>query len=320
MIKRIGLTALLVSALTFFMSHTTWAKSNGGYAGAFLRMGLGAEALAQGDAFTARADNGFAGYYNPAGLAFLKQRTAATSYSHLALDRSFNFLGISLPLKPSAGVSIGWINAGVTNIDGRDFDGNHYGNLEYFENAFTFGFANRFSKYVAVGIGVKVLYDLFPETLEDDKALKSTSVGFDVGVIVQPIRELRIGLQARDINAKNSWDTSEYWSEGLTKNDDFPTIFKIGAAYFPIEGLEAEYDLELSSQEVIEHHFGFEYAVFFKGRQQFALRTGYDNDVPTFGFGYLFPIGGLNSQLDAAYIIEDVAPDDTMIFSWSLMF
>ena len=320
MIKQIGLTLFYLLALTLSISSIADAKTNGGYAGAFLRMGLGAEALAQGDAFTARADNGFAGYYNPAGLAFLKQRTAATSYSRLALDRSFNFLGIALPLKPSAGVSIGWINAGVTNIDGRDFDGNHYGNLEYFENAFTFGFANRFSKYVAVGIGVKILYDLFPKTLEDDKALKSTSVGFDVGVMVQPIRKLRIGLQARDINAKNSWETSEYWSEGLTKNDDFPTILKIAAAYFPINGLEAEYDLELSSKDVIEHHFGFEYAVFFMERQQFALRTGYDHDVPTFGFGYLFPIGSLNSQFDAAYIIENVAPDDTIIFSWSLMF
>lgn len=312
------LAAVLISI--FSIRYSAFAETNGGYAGAFLRMGLGAEALAQGDAMVARPVNGYAVYYNPAGLAFLEKRVFSTSYSSLALDRSLNFVSISFPLKPTAGVSVSWINAGVTNIDGRDFDGNHYGTLEYFENAFMFGFANRFSDYVSAGIGVKILYDLYPEMLEDDKALKSTAVGFDIGVLIKPLNGLSIGLQVRDINAKNSWDTSEYWSEGLSKNDQFPTIFKAGAAYTPIDGLTAEYDIEMSSEDVVEHHLGVEFAVIFKPEREFTLRTGYDHDVPTFGFGYVFPLKNLTSRLDAAYIVEDVAPDDTMIFSWSLFF
>ncbi|MBC8279012.1 MAG: PorV/PorQ family protein [FCB group bacterium] len=312
------LAALLISI--FSIRYPALAETNGGYAGAFLRMGMGAEALAQGDAFVARAVNGYSAYYNVAGLAFLENRVFTTSYSHLALDRSLNFMSVAFPLKPTAGVSVSWINAGVTNIDGRDFDGNHYGDLEFFENAFMFGFSNRFSDYVSAGIGVKIMYDLYPEMLEDDKALKSTGVGFDFGLMVRPLKELSIGLQVRDINAKNSWDTSEYWSEGLTKNDEFPTIYKIGAAYSPIPGLTAEYDFEMSSQDVVEHHFGFEFAVIFKPERSFFLRAGYDHDVPAFGFGYMFPIKNLSSRLDAAYVLENIAPDDTMIFSWSLYF
>lgn len=316
---------ILISFLTGLICISTifaplQAETNGGYAGAFLRMGLGAEALAQGDAFVARAVNGYSAYYNVAGLAFLKKRVFTTSYSNLALDRSLNFISAAFPLKPTAGVSVSWINAGVTNIDGRDFDGNHYGNLEYFENAFMFGFANRFSDFVSAGIGVKILYDLYPEMLDDDKALKSTGVGFDFGLMIRPLKDLSVGVQVRDINAKNSWDTSEYWSEGLTKNDDFPTVFKIGTAYTPIPGLTAEYDLEMSSQNAVEHHFGFEFAVIFKPERSFFLRTGYDHDVPAFGFGYLFPIKSFASSIDAAYVMENVAPDDTMIFSWSLYF
>jgi hypothetical protein len=283
-------------------------------------MGLGAEAIAQGDAFTARASNGFATYYNPAGLAFLHKRTLATSYSYLALDRSFNFIGLTFPLKPTAGVSLGWINAGVTNIDGRDYDGNHYGTLEFYQNSFAFGFANRFSQYVSAGISVKILYGLFPDMLEDNKALKANGVGFDFGALVKPVRWLRLGLQVRDINAKYGWDSSEYYSEGMSKNDQFPTIYKAGFAFLPGNGLAAEYDLELSSQNAVEHHFGLEYAIIFKPERTFVLRTGYDQDVPTFGFGYYFPLGKLTSRLDTAYILENVAPDDTMIFSWSLWF
>jgi hypothetical protein len=308
-----GMTLLLVSSLAF-------AQSNGGYAGAFLRMGLGAEAIAQGDAFTARANNGFAGYYNPAGLPHLTKRHFAVSYSNLALDRSFNFVGLSFPLKPTAGVAVGWINAGVNNIDGRDFDGEHYGDLEFAENAFTFAFANRFSKYVSAGVGVKILYDLFPRMLEEDKSLKATGVGFDFGALVKPSKYFQIGLQARDINAKYGWDSSQYWNQGMSKNDKFPTLAKCGIAIFPYQRVSAEYDLEMSSQEVFEHHFGFEYSVDFKPEHNFALRTGLDQDCPTFGLGYDMVLGKLQAKLDLAYIMENISPEDTMIFSWSLLF
>lgn len=296
------------------------ADTNGGYAGAFLRMGLGAEACAQGDAFVARADNGFAAYYNPAGLSFLPTRSFAVSYSNLSLDRSLHYVGLTFPLKPTAGLSLGWINAGVSDIDGRDYDGNHYGTLSYHDNAFAFAFANRFSDFVAVGVGVKVLYSLFPKLLEDDKALKSTAVGIDVGILVKPVKTIRIGLQAKDINGKNSWDTSKYYSEGSTRNDEFPTIYNAGIALVPNEEISVEYDFEASSEDVVEHHFGLEYAVINDAKYRFDLRFGYDGDKPTFGFGYRFPMMETTSVIDAAYLIDEISPSDTMIFSWSILF
>jgi len=302
------------------MVSSLYADTNGGYAGAFLRMGLGAEAMAQGDAMVARTSSGFAGYYNAAGLADIKNRTFATSYSHLALDRQLNYVGICFPLKPTAGLSLSWINAGVTGIDGRDYDGNHYGWLSYHENSFNFAFANKFSPYVSAGVGVKVLYGLFPEMLDDDKAIKATGVAFDVGVMIKPHDMFQVGLQVRDINGKYGWDSSEFYSEGTTKNDKFPRIYKVGVAVFPTGDLSAEYDIELSDKDAIEHHFGLEYAVLYKDDYAFKMRTGYDHDVPTFGFGFSFPMWDVVSTLDMAYIIEDVAPNDTMIFSWSVLF
>ena len=310
----VSLTVILV------FCYSAPAKTNGGYAGAFLRMGLGAEAVAQGDAFTARACNGFAAYYNPAGLSHLKRRTFATSYSNLALDRSLNFIGLTFPLKPTAGLALGWVNAGVTNIDGRDYDGNHYGTLSFHENAFFFAFSNQLSKYVSAGIGVKVLYGLFPKMLDDDKALKATGVGFDFGMLIKPIPKLQFGFQVREINSKYGWDTSEFWAQGTSKNDEFPSIYKGGVAFFPTAEMSVEYDLEVSEREALEHHFGLEYSVIFKSEYVFMLRSGYDHDVPAFGFGFMFPLGGQVSKLDIAYIMENISPRDTMIFSWTLLF
>ena len=310
----------IILIISLFICGSALGETNGGYAGAFLRMGLGAEAAAQGDAFTARASNGFAAYYNPAGLSYLEKRYFAASYSNLALDRSLNFIGLSFPLKPTAGVALGWMNAGVSDIDGRDYDGNHYGELSFYDNAFTFAFSNRFSQYVSAGVGVKILYGLFPEALDDDKALKASGVGFDFGLMVKPHRQVQLGLQVRDINAKYGWDSSEFYSEGTNKNDNFPRIYKCGVAVFPTAEMSAEYDIEISDKDAVEHHFGLDYSVVLKPEYIFSLRTGYDHDVPGFGFGFLFPLGDYVSKLDFAYILEDVAPKDTMIISWSMLF
>jgi len=76
------------------------AGSNAGMAGAFLRMGLGARALALGDVGVAIPGDGYGLYYNPATLPYLKERALLTTYTYLALDRHLNFVGFALPLHP----------------------------------------------------------------------------------------------------------------------------------------------------------------------------------------------------------------------------
>ena len=134
---------------TLFAVSTTFASSegDGGYAGAFLRMGFEARTKALGDAFTAVPEGAVAGIYNPATLPNLNSRQAILSTSFLPLDRNLNYIGFAMPIRPKlksggkaqpleAGLAVGWINAGVDNIDGRDRSGNHTGDLSNSENAF----------------------------------------------------------------------------------------------------------------------------------------------------------------------------------------
>ena len=76
-------------ALSAICASMLFAGESAGQAGSFLRIGLGPRARALGDAYTAIADNVYAPYYNPAGLAFLKSKEAALSYSLLSFDRTF---------------------------------------------------------------------------------------------------------------------------------------------------------------------------------------------------------------------------------------
>ena len=46
------------------------ASENGGYAGSFLRMGVGARAISMGNTGVAHPTNGYSAFYNPALLQF----------------------------------------------------------------------------------------------------------------------------------------------------------------------------------------------------------------------------------------------------------
>lgn len=323
------LTCLLMGICSAAWIPAANAGSNAGTAGAFLRMGLGARALAMGDVGVAIPGNGYGIFYNPASLPYLEKKTVLTTYNYLSLDRHLNFIGFATPLHPpaaesgktlSAGLGIGWINAGPGELEGRDTDGNPIGTFENSENAFYFSFALRLADRIAVGFSPKVLYNSFPD-LTEEESLSATRLGFDAGILVNPWRELYLGAQARHINAQYRWDTSTIWGDdGTTITDEFPRIYRCGAAYYFDFGLLLAGEFETSDQEDNQIHAGAEYSFKPTGPYCFDLRAGYDDKDLAFGFGFGFLIWKLRGQLDYAYQIQDVPPYDSQVISFSVSF
>ncbi len=321
----------LVSAAILIGVHApaAGAGSNAGMAGAFLRMGLGARALALGDLGVAIPGDGYGLYYNPASLPYLKERSLLTTYTYLSLDRHLNFVGFALPLHPpskqsgnplSAGLAVGWISAGTNEIDARDSDGNHIGLFENSENAFYFAFALRLADRISIGFAPKILYNSFPE-LTADETLNSARLGFDAGILVNPVNRLYLGAQARHINAQYRWDTTTIWGDdGTTITDEFPGIYRIGASYFFDFGLMLAGELETGDQDDNQIHVGAEYTYLDLNPYSFSLRAGYDDQDLALGFGFGFLVWQLRGQLDYAYQIQDVPPYDSQVISFSVNF
>ncbi len=71
---------VLVSLL--IVINNVEAKGPGKIGATFLKLGVGAKPVAMGGAFCAVADESSAIYWNPAGLAFLKDREL--SFTHIA--------------------------------------------------------------------------------------------------------------------------------------------------------------------------------------------------------------------------------------------
>ncbi|MBV6478460.1 MAG: hypothetical protein HGGPFJEG_01215 [Ignavibacteria bacterium] len=204
----------------------------GSYAGAFSRMGFSARGLAMSNSGVSDIFGDISGIYNPALSTFQEDGKVDLGYTFLNLDRRLNFLGFTkkfkLPKqeKGGAGITLAWINAGVSDIDGRDNDTRQIGMFSTFENEFYFGTGFKLSDMISIGVGFKLYYaKLFEE-------VTTTSFALDFGGIYKANENLAIGITLKDIGAKYEWQTSQlYGSNGNTTEDKFPVLLDIGAAY-----------------------------------------------------------------------------------------
>ncbi len=303
-------------------------NGDGGYAGAFLRMGIGARAKAMGNAFSAITGDAVAAIFNPASLPHLKNKEVAISFAFMPLDRSMNYIGYAMPWQPKhaaedegvpmrAGMAVAWINAGVDNIDGRDFSGNYIGNYSYYDNAFFLSFALSPRQNLSLGVSGKILYCRFPGLNNDQSALTSAGFGIDVGLFYRPFADLTLGLVSRDQISKNTWNTEKLWERGTSVVDHYPRRLHLAAAYrTPYKWLLLCGEVEDSKEMNPRYHFGVEASYLDVG----ALRAGLDHDHLTFGLGFAAKILGKSVTVNYAYIAPTVAPSADHIFSWQFAF
>ena len=291
------------------------AEGNGGYAGAYLRVGLDARSLGMGNAQVATADHGFGFYYNPAALPYLEKFAANFSYSFLSLDRRFMYAGISSPLKPQAGFSLGWIYSGVGDIQGYDSRGMETDKIDHGLHAIYFSFGIYIiPQKLSVGLNAKYLR----EGLSDPE-FDYTGKGFggDLGLYFRPLTDLRLGYQIKDLNAKLKSNTNNIFERGLERDNEFPISQRLGLFYHtPLSWAWVAYDFEWSTAGEEKHHFGLEFTI-----PGVAARLGYDNDHLTFGAGlqvdkYL----NIKARLDYAFVTSVIDEGVSHVFSWQLAF
>jgi hypothetical protein len=290
-------------------------SSNGGYSGSFLRVGLGARGISMGNAQVATAGYGFGFYYNPAALPYLEQISANLSYSFLSLDRRHNYLGISLPIKPQAGFSIGWIYSGVGDLKGYDSRGVETEKINHGLHAIYFSFGIYIiPERLSVGLSAKYLLE---DISDPDFNYDGRGFGADLGILYQVSPSLSIGYQLKDINGKLKSNTNNIFERGIEKENKFPLSNRIGFFYLtPVDWIKTAYDFEWSTAGENKHHLGFEFA-----KHGVAGRIGYDTDHLTFGGGVeIEKFFGIKATLDYAFVSSVIDEGVSHIFTWQFGF
>jgi hypothetical protein len=293
----------------------------GGQPGAFSRMGFGARGLAMGNALSAVTQGELVGYYNPAILPRAQHRTAQASFGFLSLDRSLNFLSYSQAVDPVGGISAGIINAGVSDIDGRDSDGEPTGPLRTSENQVALGFGVRFTDELSAGVNLKLFY----YRLYTD--VSSTTVGVDLGVLYRISPDLHVGAVARDLSSKYKWDTNMLLGQsGEVSEDLFPQLYIGAVSYmFPDSLALLAAEVEFSTVSTLFMRAGAEIPIL----PEFVLRAGVDrvdlkdegNGIrPSFGFMVQKIIGTVTPALNYSFVLEPFSPSGIHMVSLTAQF
>ena len=290
-------------------------QDHAGYAGNFFNNGTDARSIAMGNALTAGTNSSFPAYFNPAGVASTSNRKLLFTNQFLSLDRSQSIISFTAPLPPIGGISVGWIRAGVNDIDGRDLVGNHTDNLSASENAFLISFGIALAKHIQLGGTVKILQNQLPNI---DGNINGNGVGFDFGVIYNINTNINFALVVKDINSAYQWSNKLTDDLGRVYKDKFPIQIRSGVQY-KINSLIVVGDIGsyITDSELLDldYRIGTEYSF-----NNYFFRTGYRNDRLSFGAGLMYKqFDKFSSLIDYAVVIEPVA-SLAHIISYAIIF
>ena len=282
------------------------------YAGEFLAVGVGGRASAMGGAQSAAVRDVTAGYWNPAGLAFIDYPQIALMHEeHFGNLINYNYASVAIPYGKEMRFGVSLIRLGVDGIpDTREalIDGvtkeviyditnprarldpsriTEFNNTDY---ALYLTFAKRHTDKFYFGANAKLIR-------RDIAEFGATGIGFDVGAVYMPYNNLYFGANIQDVTTTLiAWDTGR--QELIS-----PTL-KIGTAY-SLEILggvltpAVDFDVKFEGREFasnfnigpvsFDHHFGLE----FNFQDLVAIRGGY-NDVNQFTMGAGLKLPKLN--------------------------
>lgn len=204
------------------------------YSNEFLNIGAGARGLAMGSAQVASVQDGTAGYWNPAGLANIKDHPQANIMhaEYFAGIGKYDYVSLALPVSDNKRtVAITGLRFAVDDIMNTLFlvepDGSiNYNNIQAFSSAdyaFLLSFAQNLkqtaNKNIDFGLNAKVIHRSV------GKFAKAWGFGLDAALQIRA-KNWRFGFAGRDITSTfNTWSFSftEKEKEALyLTNNDIP--------------------------------------------------------------------------------------------------
>ena len=195
-------------------------NDNAGTSGfSFLKIPVGARSVAMGTAFTGLADDEFAMYYNPAGLAMAVEKRYLIEYHNYITDMQSGMIGVVKPMNDRnvVGGYISYLNYGKflrTDLSGvvlSEFSGG--------DILMAISYAHRPSYRYMIGGSFKLIY----EKLENYSA---TGVAVDLGARYIDVREkYAFGLALQNLGTQLSALGSE--------KDKLPLTLRGGASGKP---------------------------------------------------------------------------------------
>jgi len=302
--------------LFFVLTAFIVAQDYSGYAGNYFHNGIDARSIALGNALTAGTDLSYPAYFNPAEVASAANRKLLFSHQFLSLDRRQSVISFTAPLPPVGGISVGWVGAGVNDIDGRDLTGIYTDNLSASEDAFLISFGIVPIQHLQIGGSLKILQNQLPNI---DGNIIGKGVGFDFGISYKYNDDLNFALVVKNINSAYQWSNKLTDDLGRVYKDKFPLQIRSGVQYkFNSIIIVGDIGSYLADNEILglDYRIGTEYTY----NNNYAFRAGYRNNRLSFGVGLKYQqFDKFTSLIDYALVVEPVT-NLTHVISYAINF
>lgn len=178
--------------------YTVYAgtKKPGATAANFLKLGIGARPAGLGEAFCAIADDINAAYWNPAGLAQIKEFQLTAIHKDWFEDIKSGYLGYLQPGDKDAvtmAVSMTYLDKG--SMQEIKNDRTTGGTFKAEDISITVSFAQALKKEFLAGANLKYIHQKVADTY---------GIGFagDIGLIYKPTKFINLGLVVQNIGSK----------------------------------------------------------------------------------------------------------------------
>ncbi len=279
--KKIFITIfILLTAITLNAQND--GTANTGLA--FLKLGVGARALAMGDAYSSICDDGTAVIYNPARLNSGKDNNVTLMYNSAMKDLTNNFIGVKFKFN-KFGLGLGLFKTNIADIEIRTIPGAPVDKFDAQNLSLNLSLCYEIYENITLGVTSKMLY----EKIYIDE---SSGYGFDIGTNYK-----------RD-NLSFSFVLSNLGSINELKNTStkLPTAIRFGSAYSFAKS-NFNFILALEGYKVLDGgklHINSGGEVCYKDLLfiRAGYQTAYENKGFTTGLGFKYK----GIMLDYAFI------------------
>ncbi len=280
--KNISFFVGIILLIIFIASPKGYSSNEGAGTSAytFLRVGVGARAQAMAGAMVGLADDEYAGYYNPAGLAQLVPITEienefgevkevegniskyfASEYNNYIADIQSGYVTF---IKRQGyggmlGFSIDYFNYGT--FDETDVNNINTGTFSASDIAFALNFGQRVNRNFYWGISGKFIY----EKLQD---YSSDGLGLDGGILYKlDDKRTRLGATIKNIGVQLRGLTSEH-------KDKLPGGAQLGISHH-LKGAPIIFSGQLDYP--FDYDLSFKFGIEITGLNPVLIRLGWDS-------------------------------------------
>ncbi|MEJ2634166.1 MAG: PorV/PorQ family protein [Calditrichia bacterium] len=248
-----------------------------GMPGTYLQMGVGARAMAMGNAFTALAKDGTAIYWNPAGLANQDPYQIYFMHSRLFMSTSFDYIAATAPTRRYGNFGLGVLALTSGDFDQRNELNEALGSFSLTNMAFLLSWSKELFADIAFGINYKLV---------TEKMLGYSGIGHgaDIGLKKRLFERVDAGIALTNLISPTVTLASQ--------SEKFPMQFRAGVATSFLQNkLVVSADIsKISGWDKTRFNIGAEYQAL----PNLALRTGLNSDQFAMGIGISFDKIGLD--------------------------